>query len=148
MGEKPVRVAAESSKGRGPAAGTSGLRSGSKQFGESGERLAAGWLAENGYHLLARNWRSALGEIDIVCERSGELVFVEVKARHSIRLGAPEEAVTPAKRHRLIRAAQSYLLKHGEEQRPYRIDVLAVYVAPSGRLLDIRHYPGCIESEG
>ena len=119
-----------------------------RRFGAAGETLAAGWLEQNGYRLLARNWRSALGEIDIICEQGDELVFVEVKARHGRQLGAPEEAVTPAKQRRLIRAAQSYLLTHGIEQRPYRLDVIAVEAAPSGEVLDIRHYPGCIESEG
>ncbi len=119
-----------------------------KQFGDLGELLAAEWLTSHGYHVLSRNWRSPLGELDIVCECGGELVFVEVKSRHGLALGAPEEAVTPAKRRRLIRAAQSYLLGHGDEQRPYRLDVIAVDVAPSGRVREIRHYPGCIESEG
>jgi putative endonuclease len=119
-----------------------------KQFGASGEQLAADWLMRHGYRLLARNWRSPLGELDIVSEQGTELVFVEVKARHGVRLGAPEEAVTPAKQRRLIRAAESYLLAHHQEQRPFRIDVIAIEVASSGELLDIRHYPGCIEAEG
>ena len=100
-----------------------------KQFGATGEQLAADWLVRHGYRLLARNWRSPLGELDIVCEQGEELVFVEVKARHGIRLGAPEEAVTPAKQRRLIRAAGSYLLAHHQEQRPFRIDVIATDVA-------------------
>jgi putative endonuclease len=119
-----------------------------KQFGASGEQLAADWLARHGYRVLARNWRSPLGELDIVSEQGTELVFVEVKARHGVRMGAPEEAVTPAKQRRLIRAAESYLMAHHQEQRPFRIDVIAIDVAASGELLDIRHYPGCIEGEG
>jgi putative endonuclease len=119
-----------------------------KQFGAGGEQLAADWLVRQGYRLLARNWRSPLGELDIVSEQGAELVFVEVKARHGARMGAPEEAVTPAKQRRLIRAAESYLLAHHQEQRTFRIDVIAIDVASSGELLDIRHYPGCIEAEG
>jgi putative endonuclease len=121
---------------------------GNKQFGDRGEQLAADWLVRHGYRLIARNWRSPLGELDIIGEQGEELVFVEVKARHGARLGAPEEAVTLAKRRRLIRAAESYLLAHHQEQRPYRIDVIAIDVSSSGELLDIRHYPGCIEAEG
>jgi putative endonuclease len=125
-----------------------GRGSHNKQFGASGEQMAADWLVRHGYRLLARNWRSPLGELDIVCEQGKELVFVEVKARHGVRMGAPEEAVTPAKQRRLLRAAQSYLMAHHHEQRPFRIDVIAIDVALSGELLDIRHYPGCIEGEG
>jgi putative endonuclease len=121
---------------------------GNKVFGAGGEQLAADWLVRHGYRLLARNWRSPLGELDIVSEQGTELVFVEVKARHGVRMGAPEEAVTPAKQRRLIRAAESYLMAHHQEQHPFRIDVIAIDVASSGELLDIRHYPGCIEAKG
>ena len=119
-----------------------------KRFGDNGEDLASIWLQEHGYHVVVRNWRCRLGELDIVCELGHEIIFVEVKSRRSTQLGAPEEAVTPAKQRRLIRAAQYFLLQRGQEQRSYRIDVIAVEVAPSGKLRSIRHYPGCVESEG
>jgi putative endonuclease len=143
-------MAEKSSESRSSVSTTAVRRRGrhNKQFGADGEQLAANWLLRHGYRLLARNWRSPLGELDIVCEQGLELVFVEVKARHGVRLGAPEEAVTPAKQRRLIRAAESYLLAHHQEQRPFRIDVIAIDVASSGELVEVRHYPGCIEAEG
>jgi putative endonuclease len=144
-GLKPPAPGTLSEGGEAHQRGQSGAR---KRFGDSGERLAALWLKQHGYHIIARNWRSAFGELDIVSEQGDDLVFVEVKARRGAEMGAPEEAVTRTKRLRLIRAAQYFLLVHGQEQRPYRIDVIAVEVAPSGKLLDIRHYPGCIELEG
>jgi putative endonuclease len=119
-----------------------------RRFGDTGENLASDWLQQHGYRVVARNWRCPRGELDIVCELGGDVVFVEVKSRHGSQLGSPEEAVTPAKRRRLIRAAQYFLLERNQEQRSYRIDVIAVEVAPSGKLLEIRHYPGCVESEG
>ena len=119
-----------------------------KQFGARGEDLASIWLQEHGYRVVARNWRCPRGELDIVCELGDDIVFVEVKSRRGTLLGAPEEAVTPGKQRRLIRAAQYFLLQRRQEQRSYRIDVIAVEVAPSGKLLNIRHYPGCVESEG
>ena len=119
-----------------------------KRFGASGEDLASNWLQHHGYRVVARNWRCPRGELDIVCELGDEIVFVEVKSRRSTMLGAPEEAVTPAKQRRLIRAAQYFLLQRSQEHRSYRIDVIAVEVAPSGKLLSLRHYPGCVESEG
>jgi putative endonuclease len=119
-----------------------------KRFGAWGEDLASIWLQEHGYRVVARNWRCPLGEIDIVCEIGEDIVFVEVKSRRVTLLGEPEEAVTPAKRRRLIRAAQYFLLQRSQEQRSYRIDVIAVEVAASGKLRSLRHYPGCVESEG
>jgi putative endonuclease len=110
--------------------------------------LASNWLQQHGYRVVARNWRCPRGELDIICELGDELVFVEVKARRGNQVGAPEEAVTPAKQRRLIRAAQYFLLQRSQEHRSYRIDVIAVEVAPSGKLLSLRHYPGCVESEG
>jgi putative endonuclease len=121
---------------------------GRKQFGAWGEDLASIWLQEHGYRVVARNWRCPRGELDIVCELGDDIIFVEVKSRRGTLLGAPEEAVTPGKQRRLIRAAQYFLLQSRQEQRSYRIDVIAVEVAPSGKLLNIRHYPGCVESEG
>jgi len=124
---------------------------GRKRLGDAGERMAAEWLAARGYRIAARQWRCPYGELDLVAqepgERGGELVFVEVKTRRGDRMGAPEEAVTPAKRARLVAAAQTYLAEHGQEQHPYRIDVLAVDLSPSGRFLGVRHFPRCIGME-
>ena len=119
-----------------------------KRFGAAGEHLAAEWMQQQGYKIVARNWRCPCGELDIVSERGGELVFVEVKARRGARMGTAAEAVTPTKQRRLVRSAQYFLMAHGQEQRPYRIDVITVEVAPPGDLLSLQHYPGCVESEG
>lgn len=115
-----------------------------KRLGDGGERLAAAWLVARGYREVARNWRCAYGEIDVIVEREGELIFVEVKTRRGSRMGAPEEAITPAKRRRLVSAAQMYLIEQGAEQRPYRIDVVAVALSPTGKLVAIRHYPASV----
>lgn len=122
-------------------------KSARQRFGASGERLATHWLEQQGYRIVARNWHCAYGELDIVAEYGGEVIFVEVKARRGDAMGTPEEAVTPAKQRRLILSAQSFLAERGEEQRLYRIDVITVAVSPAGRLLTIQHYPGCVEAE-
>src|SRR5947209_4231245 len=80
-----------------------------RQLGASGERVAANWLEARGYRILARNWRCPYGELDLIAEQNGEIIFVEVKTRRGATHGAPEEAITPAKRVRLIAAAQTYL---------------------------------------
>jgi len=117
------------------------------RLGASGERLAAGWLEARGYQMIATNWHCAYGEADLIAESAGELIFVEVKTRRGDSLGAPEEAVTAAKRRKLIATAQTYLMERGEEDRPFRIDVIAVQLTPAGRLVEVRHYPAAVALE-
>lgn len=131
-------------------------QTGRKRLGGAGERLAATWLEARGYHIVARNWHCPYGEIDLIAEvaaqatgasGAGEIVFVEVKTRRGVAMGAPEEAITHAKRRHLIAAAQCYLAERGEEARAYRIDVIAVDLTNTGTLREVRHYPRCIEAE-
>jgi putative endonuclease len=77
-------------------------------LGAAGEDRAAEWYVEAGYRVLDRNWRSTVGEIDLVCTRAGLLVVCEVKSRRTDRHGQPFEAVTPAKQLRLRRLAAAY----------------------------------------
>jgi putative endonuclease len=118
-----------------------------QQLGRNGERFAAGWLEARGYRIVALTWRCPSGELDLVGERDGELVFIEVRTRRGREMGAPEEAITRTKRLRLIAAAQEYLAALGSPERPFRMDVVAVELAPSGRLFDVRHYPNSVGSE-
>ena len=116
-------------------------------LGGAGERLAAGWLEARGLRVLARNWRCAYGELDIVAEEQGEVVFVEVKTRRGTAYGLPEEAITASKRAHLIAAAQCYLAESQREAQPYRIDVVAVQLTVQGRLTAIRHYRSAVALE-
>jgi putative endonuclease len=132
-------MADDASKRRRPGTATPRMR-----LGASGERLAAGWLEPRGYEIVGANWRCAYGEADLIAERAGELIFVEVKTRRGDSLGAPEEAVTAAKRRKLIATTQTYLMERSAEDRPFRIDVIAVQLTPTGRLVEIRHYPAAV----
>ena len=76
---------------------------------------------------------SGKGEIDIVAEHSGDLVFVEVKARRSGAFGKPEESVTEAKKARLAAAGQTYMAARGLEHSDWRIDLVAVELDRTGR---------------
>lgn len=129
-----------------PAARTA-PRGNRARLGRSGERLAAMWLEDRSYSIIGQNWHCPYGELDLIAEDCGELVFVEVKTRRGERMGAPEEAVTRVKRRRIVASALTYLAEHGMEERPYRIDVIAVDLASSGKLLAVRHYPRSIEME-
>lgn len=153
---------ARGEKQAGRARSSSGAQTGAtagagrKRLGGGGERLAASWMEARGYRVVARNWRCPYGEIDVIAEApasgtgtngGGEIVFVEVKTRRGVAMGAPEEAITQVKRRHLVAAAQCYLAERGEEERAYRIDVIAVDLANTGAQREIRHYPRCIEAE-
>ena len=102
----------------------------SKEFnrakGELGERVGEDYLKKQGYEIIERNVRSPFGEIDLVANHRGTLVFIEVKTRRDSAFGYPEEAVDTRKKHRLIRLASWYLAQHPGVQPSVRFDVLAV----------------------
>ena len=95
-------------------------------LGFRGEDLAARALERRGYAILARRYRTRHGEIDIIAEDRGTLVFVEVKARTNDEFGTAAEAVTASKQRRLLRMARLYLLATAAVNRPCRFDVVAI----------------------
>jgi putative endonuclease len=97
-----------------------------KRLGASGEDAAARFYRRHGYEILVRNWRVKEGEIDLICRRGGEVVFVEVKTRSSLRFGTGAEAVTPAKQRRLRMLAVLWLRASGVRYRRLRFDVIDV----------------------
>ncbi len=97
-----------------------------QQKGKAGEDLAALLLEKQGYKILQRNYRFDRGEIDIVAREGGELVFIEVKARHGDRFGTPEESVTPAKEEQLKKVAEGYLLERHLDNQACRFDVVSI----------------------
>jgi putative endonuclease len=103
-------------------------------LGQRGEQYAAEYLSGRGYAIRARNWRCSVGEIDLVTEKDEALIFVEVRTRRGDRLGTPEESITPAKRAKLIAAAQTYLDEHGQTDRDWRIDVVAIEMGAHGEV--------------
>jgi putative endonuclease len=110
-----------------------------KELGARGETLAAEYLAGQGYRVLSRNYRSALGELDLVAQDGPELVFVEVKTRIGGQHIAPEESVSPSKAARLARLAEAYLSDRKRHDAMWRIDVIAVLLDGTGRLVRLDH---------
>jgi putative endonuclease len=95
--------------------------------GRDGEDQAARFLEGHGLALLARNVRVGAGELDLVAEDGGCVVFVEVKWRRDASRGAPAEAVTPLKRRKLLSAARAWLAENpSSAQREVRFDVVAI----------------------
>jgi len=97
-----------------------------KKVGTYGERLACRYLKRRGYKILARNYSTSIGELDIVAEYKGALVFIEVKMRRSEAYGMPEEAVGAKKRRKLILLARLYIQKKRLYNRSARFDVMSI----------------------
>ena len=97
-----------------------------QRLGRHGEALAAAYLRLRGYRIVATNYRTRLGEIDIIARDGATLVFVEVKVRRNPRFGSAKAAVTAAKQRRLSMVALQYLKTEAGAAPPARFDVVAV----------------------
>jgi len=117
-------------------------------LGNRGERAAARHLRRKGYRILARQYRSRWGEIDLVAIDGETVVFVEVKTRRSHAAGTPAEAVTPAKQAQLTRLALAFLKQYRLLERRARFDVVAITWPEGARQPEIQHYPNAFESTG
>ena len=111
------------------------------ELGRRGEECAAQFLAGAGYRVIARNWRCGQGEVDLIVERDGEVVFVEVKTRSNKNFGHPFEAITAPKLARLRRLAAAWCDQTDARPRRIRIDAIAV-IAESGAEPVIEHLEG------
>lgn len=108
--------------------------------GSSGETVAASHLKRAGYRILERHATAHWAELDIVAEDRGTLVFVEVRTRSAKGPVRPEDTVVGKKRQHLERSIQLYLGRNGWEQRPWRLDVVAVELSTNPPT--VRHYRG------
>ncbi|MBQ5389666.1 MAG: YraN family protein [Clostridia bacterium] len=109
-----------------------------KDIGACGEKIAAKYLQQHGYRIIAQNVRSAHGEIDIIAENKEFLIFAEVKARRDdpkrfADYGLPCEAVNKAKQQHILYTARVYLEKHPSDKE-VRFDVLEVYLGQHARV--------------
>jgi len=107
------------------------MPAGNLEFGRAAEEAAAKFLKAKGYKILVRNYKNKFGEIDIIAEQENVICFIEVKARHSLNLGAPEEAVSARKQRQICRAAVYYLKANRLLERLARFDVLGLLYAGS-----------------
>lgn len=107
-------------------------------LGRVGELEAIEFLIQNGFQILATNWRFRRDEVDVICQNNEYLVFVEVKTRSSREFGDPSDAVTNAKMMHLIEAAEEYIVSKNIEKET-RFDVIEVVV--NGNEFNINHIP-------
>jgi putative endonuclease len=99
------------------------------ELGAWGEAMAAKHLKRLGYKIVEQNFRVRAGEIDIIAEQAGTLVFVEGKTRTDTRGGPPFESITASKKANLSKVALEYMSRHDCHDRPARFDVIGVQLA-------------------
>ena len=108
-----------------------------QKYGKDSESVAVRYLKRRGYKILVKNYRTRLGEIDIVARDRDTIVFVEVKARHSDRFGNPKAAVTPAKQRKISMVALQFLKENDRMNSRARFDVVAIRSRENGPDIEI-----------
>jgi len=97
-----------------------------RDTGILGEKIACDFLTRRGYRILETNYRSPYGEVDIIARHQDYLVFIEVRAKRSLKFGSPEESITPAKKEKMIATAWHYQQALDNPSPLWRIDIVAV----------------------
>ena len=116
-----------------------------RSLGRRGEALAEAYFRSHEYKIVAQNYRCRAGEMDLIVERAGTLVFVEVRTRRGTAAGTPEESITPTKAQRLITVAETYRQEQPGGPESWRIDLIAIEVSKGGRLIRLDHIPHAVE---
>jgi putative endonuclease len=111
-----------------------------RAFGDEGESLAAEYLRRKGIKVVGKQVRTEYGEIDLVCEADGELVFVEVKTRRTDTSGPPEASITPSKFSAMRRSAEAYVMGGALEAKPWRLDVVSILLKEGQAEPEILHF--------
>lgn len=115
-----------------------------RRTGAIGEEFAAGILLSSGYQILARNFRTPYGEIDIIATNGTQLVFVEVKTRSNRHYGFPEDAITQTKQAHMISSADAYLQDQPGDWSDWRIDVISVDCSSDGSITGYEWFENAI----
>src|SRR6202011_6027847 len=102
------------------------------------------FLREQGLHIIAKDWRSRIGQIDIVAEDGETLVLVEVKARRGTGFGLPEEAVDARKQQKLRTLMETYRLATKRQRQQCRIDVLGLILDDRLQVTRCEHIPNAV----
>lgn len=95
-------------------------------FGKKGEKAAESYLKKQGYRILKKNFRTKVGEIDLIAEHKNVLVFIEVKSRTNTSIEHPFMAVTPRKQKKIARTASCFIAQNKVGDREIRFDVVSI----------------------
>lgn len=103
------------------------------ELGRRGENAAVRLLRAKGYRIIAINYDSPAGEIDLIATQGATIVFVEVKSRTDAAGKDADHTVTSTQRERIVHAAQYFLRRADSHNRPARFDVITVYFPQAGK---------------
>lgn len=98
-------------------------------LGRQGEEIALKYLKKKGYKIIERNYRSKLGEIDVIASHKGTTVFIEVKTREDTRRGLPQESVDERKQRQITRVALNYICHKRLPEGIFRFDVVGIILS-------------------
>ncbi|HXG19868.1 MAG TPA: YraN family protein [Methylomirabilota bacterium] len=118
-----------------------------RDLGQHGERAAERFLSARGYTIVARNYRCAWGEVDLIVRDREALVFVEVRTHTGSTFGDPLESVTRRKQRQIAKAAMHYVMRHHIKNEPLRFDVIGICWQDDGTP-QLSHVKGAFELPG
>ncbi|MCT4509801.1 MAG: YraN family protein [Tepidibacter sp.] len=99
-----------------------------KEKGRLGEQIACNYLIKNKFHILEKNYRTKIGEIDLIAFKDNKISFIEVKSRNSINYGHPSESVHYKKQKKIISTAKQYIMYKNIKNMDIGFDVIEVYL--------------------
>jgi len=117
------------------------------KVGKYGEEIATQYLLREGYNIKERNYRSSLGEIDIICEHQGIIIFIEVKTRCSEKFGYASESVDKNKQKRIIINSLNYLIRKNLKTSKLRFDVILISLSNNNTINQINHIKNAFDLE-
>ena len=117
-----------------------------QELGRIAEEHAARYLRAKGYRVIGRNYRAPTGEIDLIAEHEGAVVFIEVKSRSTEEVAQARDSVTLGKQRRIARTAAAWLSARGGRERVTRFDVVEVAITPEGRVEKIEVIEGAFRA--
>lgn len=110
-----------------------------RRLGQYGEELASQFLIKRGCLIIAKNFHTQYGEIDLIARSGDEILFIEVKTRTTSSYGYPETAVTAEKIRHITQTAQDYLQKY-RINAPWRIEIISVEIDKNKKIAKIRKF--------
>jgi putative endonuclease len=109
------------------------------ELGTNGEKEALFFLKSYEYKILETNWRLGKHEIDIICAKDDQIIFVEVKTRSSFFLGYPEEAVD-ARKQKIIKSLAEEYCSINNFEKEIRFDIISIILNNSGKVVNLEHF--------
>ncbi len=106
-------------------------------LGKLGEEAAVGLLKDNGYKILQKNYKTKLGEIDIIAKDKDTICFIEVKTRQTDRFGSPCEAISKFKQRQISKAALTFLKEKNILDKKARFDIVSIIYSKEKPKLDL-----------